>query len=133
MESDRIGAMLEQDFRCVLDAVGKARLAFPLDSGTLTVDAFARNGGDGKRVPSLDGSVHGISAERGSVAEALYVTTDATLADGTVYQPQRGDKAELFGKTWQIRTAERVGLNRGVLTRVILVSNASRGDRSSVA
>lgn len=42
MDSDRMGAMLERDFRGVLAETGKASLAFPLASGTLTVDAFAR-------------------------------------------------------------------------------------------
>ena len=114
MDSDRMGAMLETDFRTVLRETGKASLSFPLASGTLVVDAFARHAGDGKRVPPQNYSISGFNSERGSFAEALYVTADALLPDGTPYLPQR------------------VGLNRGVLTRVVLVSNASRGDRGSV-
>ena len=114
MDSDRMGAMLERDFRGVLAETGKASLAFPLASGTLTVDAFARYSGDGKRVPPQNYSISGFNSERGSFAEALYVTADA------------------LGRSWQVRAAERIGMNGGTLTRVILVSNASRGDRSSV-
>ena len=85
MDSDRMGAMLERDFRGVLAETGKASLAFPLASGTLTVDAFARYSGDGKRVPPQNYSISGFNSERGSFAEALYVTADALLPDGTPY------------------------------------------------
>ena len=132
MDSDRMGAMLETDFRTVLRETGKASLSFPLASGTLVVDAFARHAGDGKRVPPQNYSISGFNSERGSFAEALYVTADALLPDGTPYLPQRGHRADVLGRIWQVRAAERVGLNRGVLTRVVLVSNASRGDRGSV-
>ena len=132
MDSDRMGAMLERDFRGVLAETGKTSLSFPLASGTLTVDAFARYSGDGKRVPPQNYSISGFNSERGSFAEALYVTADALLSDGTPYLPQRGDKADALGRSWQVRAAERIGMNGGTLTRVILVSNASRGDRSSV-
>lgn len=71
MDSDRMGAMLETDFRTVLKETGKASLSFPLASGTLTVDAFARYSGDGKRVPPQNYSVSGFNSERGSFAEAL--------------------------------------------------------------
>lgn len=54
MDSDRMGAMLERDFRGVLAETGKASLAFPLASGTLTVDAFCPLLRDGKRVPSAE-------------------------------------------------------------------------------
>ena len=127
-----MGTMLEADFRAVLRETGKTALSFPLASGTLTVDAFARIAGDGKRVPPQNCSISGFNSERGSFAEALYVTADAPLPDGTPYLPQRGDKADVLGRNWQVRAAERIGLNRGVLTRVALVSSASRGDRSSV-
>lgn len=59
MDSDRMGAMLERDFRGVLAETGKTSLAFPLASGTLTVDAFARYSGDGKRVPPQNYSISG--------------------------------------------------------------------------
>lgn len=103
--------LLTADFRAVMKDLGADTLELAGPDGFADpVDCLARRMG-GRR---LDSDAAAFSGER-----ARLVRVHAVLAD-LPFEPQRGGSARLWGREWQIREADVLGMGEGQILRMTL-------------